>query len=74
MEDYEHVWDNSGQAINSHNYWHLALMYLENVERDKAFSVLGSHILMESPYLVIQQLDAVSLLWRLEVAGFEVPY
>jgi tetratricopeptide (TPR) repeat protein len=74
LEDYEHIWQQSGQAINSHNYWHLALMYLEELERDKAFSVLGTHILKDSPYLVIQQLDAISLLWRLEMAGYEVPY
>jgi tetratricopeptide (TPR) repeat protein len=74
LEDYDHVWDNSGQAINSHNYWHLALMHLENLDRDRAFSFLGSHLLKQSPYLVVQQLDAISLLWRLEMAGYEVPY
>lgn len=74
LEDYEHIWRESGQAINSHNYWHLALMYLEQLDRDKAFSVRRSHILKDSPYLVIQQLDAIALLWRLEMTGFEVPH
>ena len=74
LEDYEHIWQDSGRAINSHNHWHLALMYLEEMERGKAFSALRSHILKDSPYLVIQQLDAIALLWRLEMAGFEVPY
>ncbi|MEQ9618287.1 MAG: tetratricopeptide repeat protein [Deltaproteobacteria bacterium] len=74
LENYRYVWERSGQAIKSHNYWHLALMYLENLEHDKAFSFIHSEILKDKPYLVIQHLDAISLLWRLEMAGFEVPY
>ena len=74
LEDYEHIWKKSGQAINSHNYWHLALMYLENLDLNKAYSFTGEKILKETPHLVIQQLDAISLLWRLEMGGFEVPF
>ena len=74
LEDYKHVWEKSGQAIKSHNNWHLALMYLENLDLDKAFSFTSNNILKETPHLVIQQLDAISLLWRLEMGGFEVPH
>jgi len=72
LEDYQYVWDHSGQAINSHNYWHLALMHLENHEVEKAYTFLDNHILGDKPYLVIQKLDAISLLWRLEMAGFNI--
>ena len=72
LEDYKHVWEKSGQAIKSHNNWHLALMYLENLDLYKAFSFTNDPILKETPHLVIQQLDAISLLWRLEMGGFEV--
>ena len=68
------MWEKSGQAIKSHNNWHLALMYLENLDLDKAFSFTNDTILKETPHLVIQQLDAISLLWRLEMGGFEVPH
>ncbi len=74
LEDYEHIWEKSGQAINSHNNWHLALMYLENMDCNKAISFLNEKILKETPHLVIQQLDAISLLWRLEMGGYEVPF
>lgn len=74
LEDYEYIWEKSGQAIKSHNNWHLALMYLENLDLKKAFSFTSETILKETPHLVIQQLDAISLLWRLEMGGFEVPF
>jgi len=74
LEDYEYIWEKSGQAINSHNNWHLALMYLENLDHNKAFAFIDEKILKDTPHLVIQQLDAISLLWRLEMGGFEVPY
>ena len=74
LENYEDIWEKSGQAINSHNNWHLALMYLENLDRDKAFSFINEKILKDSPHFVIQQLDAISLLWRLEMGGYEVPF
>jgi len=73
LKDYEYIWDRSGQAISSHNYWHLALMHLEKLEYDKALPFLNSQILREKPYTVIQHLDSISLLWRLEMGGFEVP-
>lgn len=73
LEDYENIWNESGQAINSHNNWHLALMYLENLEYEKALSFLDNQILREKPYINIQHFDAISLLWRLEMGGYEVP-
>jgi len=73
LEDYEHIWNESGQAINCHNNWHLALMYLENLEHENALSFLNDQILREKPYLVIQHLDSISLLWRIEMAGYEIP-
>lgn len=73
LESYEGVWDQSGQAICSHNHWHLALMYLENLDHEKALSFVKNNILKEKPYIVIQHLDAISLLWRIEMGGYEVP-
>ncbi len=74
LEDYQDVWQHSGQAIHSHNNWHLALLYLESLDTQSAYSVLDSKILSDSPHMVIQQLDAISLLWRLEMAGHHVPH
>ena len=72
LEGYEHIWNQSGQAINSHNNWHLALMYLENLEYEKALSFLQDQILREKPYINIQHFDAISLLWRIEMGGYEI--
>jgi tetratricopeptide (TPR) repeat protein len=72
LESQRDVWNAAGQAIHSHNFWHLALMYLEQRDGDKALSFLETPIMMDTPHIMIQFVDAASLLWRLEMAGFPV--
>jgi tetratricopeptide (TPR) repeat protein len=67
------IWDASGQVTHSHNYWHLALMHLEQLDADAAYGFLHRPILEDTPHIMVQMVDAVSLLWRLEMAGFAVP-
>jgi tetratricopeptide (TPR) repeat protein len=72
LEGQRPVWDAAGQVMHSHNYWHLALMYLEQRQGDKALGFLDAPIMADMPHIMVQLVDAASLLWRLEMAGFPV--
>lgn len=73
LEGFEDVWRAAGPVVHSHNFWHLALMHLENLEPDAAYGFLHRPILADMPRLTVQMVDAISLLWRLEMADYGVP-
>jgi len=73
LEGFEGVWRASGPVVHSHNFWHLALMHLEMLEPDGAYGFLHRPILADMPHMTVQMVDAISLLWRLEMADFGVP-
>ena len=53
-----------------HNWWHLALFHLERGEVDAVLMLYDERI--GSGELVLQWLDATSLLWRLRLLGHDV--
>lgn len=73
LEAQSAIWLAAGQAVHSHNFWHLALMHLENRDAAKAYGFLHRPILDDRPHILVQMVDAASLLWRLEMAGHAVP-
>jgi tetratricopeptide (TPR) repeat protein len=58
-----------GRPIHSHDAWHLALLYLEQLDVPAAMRVFHQHIWGITPDFVVEQLDAIALLWRIEMAG-----
>jgi hypothetical protein len=58
-----------GRPIHSHDAWHLALLYLEELDVAGAMRVLHEHVWGITPDLVVEQLDAIALLWRIEMAS-----
>jgi tetratricopeptide (TPR) repeat protein len=58
-----------GRPIHSHDAWHLALLHLEELDIDATMRVFRDHIWGITPDLVVEQLDAIALLWRVEMAG-----
>jgi len=72
MESWLGMWDRSGRVIHCHNAWHVALMYLDRLGVDRAFSVYDTHVWGHSPEMVVEQLDSIAFLWRAEMAGVEV--
>src|SRR5262245_40584809 len=58
-----------GRPIHSHDAWHLALLHLEELDVASAMRVFREHIWGITPDFVVEQLDAISLLWRIEMAG-----
>jgi tetratricopeptide (TPR) repeat protein len=57
------------RPIHSHDAWHLALLQLEELDIDATMRVFRDHIWGITPDLVVEQLDAIALLWRIEMAG-----
>jgi tetratricopeptide (TPR) repeat protein len=57
-----------GRPIHSHDAWHLALLYLEELDVAATMAVFRAHIWGIAPDFVVEQLDAISLLWRIEMA------
>ncbi len=66
-------WDTRAPFIRAHNSWHLALMHLEQLDRAGAYRVVDEAILSDETPLLVQAMDVISLLWRIEMAGGEVP-
>jgi tetratricopeptide (TPR) repeat protein len=55
-----------------HNWWHLALFYLDRGFIENVLSIYDSQIHPAPPDFVLQLLDATSLLWRLHLEGADV--
>jgi hypothetical protein len=58
-----------GRPIHSHDAWHLALLHLEQLDVAAAMRVFKAHIWGITPDFVVEQLDAIALLWRIEMAA-----
>ena len=58
-----------GRPIHCHDAWHLALLHLEQLDVAAAMHVFRTHIWGITPDFVVEQLDAIALLWRIEMAA-----
>lgn len=63
-------------AVNNsfafHNWWHLALFYLDRGLTDNVLALYDSQIHSTPPDFALQLLDATSLLWRLQLEGADI--
>ena len=66
------AWEASGRVIHCHNAWHLAVAHLDQLEFDRAEAVYRDHIWGVVPDSPGEQIDAVSYLWRAEMAGWAI--
>ncbi len=73
MESLADTWENCNSMLYTHNWWHVALYYLERGEKDKVLELYDNHVWglaqKESPK---DQVGAISLLLRLELRGVDV--
>jgi tetratricopeptide (TPR) repeat protein len=67
------VWQTSSRVVYCHNAWHLAVAHLDQLDHDGADAVFRDHIWGVVPDSPGEQIDAVSYLWRAEMAGAPVP-
>ena len=71
LERYSKQWSQFHPMIASHNLWHLALLYLENLDFEKVEEVYKRADWVHQLQSVAQEIDATSLLWRLDLEGKE---
>ncbi|MBD2438117.1 tetratricopeptide repeat protein [Nostoc sp. FACHB-110] len=73
MESLADTWENCNSMLYTHNWWHIALYYLEQGNTKKVLSLYDKHVWgkarKESPK---DQVGAISLLLRLELLGIDV--
>lgn len=55
--------------VHTHTAWHVAMFDLERLDHGQALAILRSDIWGGVPDMVGEQIDAIALLWRLEMAG-----
>ncbi|MBH8572975.1 tetratricopeptide repeat protein [Nostocaceae cyanobacterium CENA369] len=73
MESFADTWENCNSMLYTHNWWHIALYYLELGNYQKVLSLYDTHIWeranKQSPK---DQVGVISLLLRLELRGVDV--
>ena len=55
-----------------HNWWHLALFHLEDLNTDAALAIYDTHLPVQPGQLVLQRVDQTALLWRLKLMDCDV--
>jgi tetratricopeptide (TPR) repeat protein len=69
LERFAPTWVGHGQSLRVHNTWHLALLHLAALDINKVIDLYRTRIAGLTPTDVFEHVDAISLLWRLELAG-----
>jgi hypothetical protein len=69
FERFAPSWAAHMRVLQCHNAWHLALFYIFELQLDGALSLCRERIWGVQPESVNEQIDAVALLWRLDLAG-----
>lgn len=54
-----------------HNWWHLALFHLEQLDHARALALFDEHI-SPNPEMALQSVDICAMLWRLRLLGVDV--
>lgn len=68
LETFRSSWEEISTLLRGHNSWHLALFYLALRQADKVMDLFPV-IFGTSPEMITEQLDTISLLWRMDMAG-----
>ena len=72
LKSCSHAWSDRGIFIREHNFWHLALFYMDLDEPQKALRVFDEQLWGPWPEFAQEQIGAISSLWRLELRGVDV--
>ncbi|MEE3328791.1 MAG: hypothetical protein VX252_15735 [Myxococcota bacterium] len=72
QEGFLPTWVNPGLSIHGHNAWHLALFRLEDGDEEGVMELFRDFVWGRARETPGEQVDAISLLWRMELAGYEV--
>lgn len=73
MESFSDTWENCNSLLYTHNWWHVALYYLEKEEIHKVLKLYDTYIWGGAEKDSSKdQVGAISLLLRLELRGIDV--
>ncbi|MFP3518297.1 tetratricopeptide repeat protein [Pseudomonas sp. SIMBA_077] len=72
LESVSHQWQGLNSFMYTHNWWHLALFYLARGDQTRVLQIYDQHVWGALPAYSQDQIGAVSLLARLELAGINV--
>lgn len=72
LEDVSKTWTDLNSFMLTHNWWHLALNYISLGRFDDALSTYDNHVWGVWKEYSQDQINAVSLLLRMELAGINV--
>ncbi len=72
MREMSPTWTNLNSFMVTHNWWHLAVFALELGQLDEALALYDEHVWGVVKEYTQDQINAVSLLARLELAGADV--
>ena len=73
QEKFLPTWNKPGASIHGHNAWHLALFRLQAGDESGVMALFRSTVWGHAPQSLGEQVDAISLLWRMEMADLSVP-
>lgn len=71
LHGFSHSWQRCSSFMTTHNWWHLALIELELDNPKAALAIFDEHVWGVRKSHVQDQLNAISLLARLEIQGVE---
>ncbi|CDZ78310.1 hypothetical protein BN59_02620 [Legionella massiliensis] len=69
LRRFQSSWEQILPLLKGHNSWHLALFYLANRDETEVLALFNQGIFGTLPETALEQLDAISLLWRMDMAG-----
>ncbi|MGY2169413.1 tetratricopeptide repeat protein [Pseudomonas gingeri] len=72
LESVKDHWEGLNSFMYTHNWWHLALFYLARGQEQRVLEIYDRHVWGILPEYSQDQVGAVSLLARLELAGVDV--
>jgi tetratricopeptide (TPR) repeat protein len=68
----EPVWAGDDNFIRGHNWWHRAVFHIDLGQLDQALGLYDAEIRGGASAVALDMVDASALLWRLELAGYDV--
>ena len=72
LEKYAPGWKRYSQYIQAHNWFHLATLYLAQLDFDRTLDAYRSHVWGFQSDQIVEHTDAILLLWYVELAGGDV--
>lgn len=64
-------WDRCSSFMYTHNWWHLALLHLDRGDTETVLDIFDNRVWSQRRDYVQDQINAISLLLRLDLAGCE---